>query len=81
LLGGFVLSFMFFNDIAAFIFKDNTLIFKGLMTRNSFFYLPLIYFSYYVHGFLGKVCRKFLDAYLILKKAGWTKKKAVKNHD
>jgi len=44
-----------------------------LFNRNAFFYLPLIYFSYHVHDFFGKACRKSLEAYHILKSAGWMK--------
>jgi len=45
----------------------------SLFNRNAFFYLPLIYFSYHVHDFFGKACRKALEAYRILKSAGWMK--------
>jgi cation-transporting ATPase E len=65
LIAGFVLSFILFGDL---------LTLNSLFTRNVFFYMPLVYFSYHVHGFLGKTCRSALDAYHILKKAGWTKK-------
>jgi cation-transporting ATPase E len=44
-----------------------------LFNRNAFFYLPLIYFSYHVHDFFGKACKKSLEAYRILKSAGWMK--------
>ena len=71
---GFLLSFLFFNPMASFFFGEETLVFEGLLGKNVFFYMPLVYFSYYVHSFLGRVCRRALDAYTILKTAGWTKK-------
>ena len=66
LVNGFILSF---------VFLGNLLMLTGLFSRNIFFYLPLIYFSYHVHSFLGKVCRKAVDAFKILKAAGWMRYK------
>ena len=57
--------------IVSFFVFGNLFILTGLLSRNVFFYLPLIYFTYQVHGLLGRVCRKGLDAYRILKAAGW----------
>jgi len=34
---------------------------EGLIGPNVFFYLPLIYISYHIHGMLGRLCRKLLD--------------------
>ncbi|MCL2856347.1 MAG: HAD-IC family P-type ATPase [Oscillospiraceae bacterium] len=33
----------------------------GLVGPNVFFYLPLIYISYHIHGMLGRLCRRLLD--------------------
>jgi cation-transporting ATPase E len=71
---GFILSFIFFNPLASFLFGEKAPVFDGLLGKNIFFYMPLVYFSYYVHSLLGKVCRKVMDAYMILKTAGWMKK-------
>jgi len=30
-------------------------------SRSAFFCLPLLYFSYHIHGFLGKANRKAMD--------------------
>jgi len=60
--------------VLSFSLLGNFLTLTSLFTRNIFFYLPLIYFSYHVHSFLGKVCRKAVDGYRILKAAGWMTK-------
>ena len=75
---GFVLSFLFFNALASLAFGEEIRAFEGLFGKNVFFYMPLVYFSYYVHSLLGKVCRRVMDAYLILKTAGWIKKQDKK---
>ena len=59
------------------IFSD-FLTLASLFNRNAFFYLPLLYFGYHVHEFLGFVCYKTAGAYRILKNAGWTKAKRKK---
>jgi len=48
---GLVVTFFFGNffDLA------------NLLGRCAFFYLPLLYFSYHIHGFLGKINRKAMD--------------------
>ncbi|MCL1794430.1 MAG: HAD-IC family P-type ATPase [Oscillospiraceae bacterium] len=74
LFSAFLLSFLLFDSIASFFFGGGDSVFAGLAGKNVFFYMPLVYFSYYVHSFLGKVCRKAMDAYMILKTAGWMKK-------
>ncbi|MCL2160150.1 MAG: HAD-IC family P-type ATPase, partial [Oscillospiraceae bacterium] len=38
---GFILSFMFFNDLVSFFFREEILTFDGLLGRNIFFYMPL----------------------------------------
>ena len=48
----------------------------GLLGRNIFIYLPLVYFGYYIREFLGKFCNRAADAYRILKEAGWLRKTA-----
>lgn len=35
----------------------------SLMTRNAFFYLPLMYFSFHIHGFLGQTSRTGIQAF------------------
>ena len=35
---------------------------SGLLGPNAFFYLPLIYISYHTHGYLGKLCRRIMEA-------------------
>jgi cation-transporting ATPase E len=60
----FVMSFLLLGDFLSL---------TSMISRNAFFFLPLIYFSYHIHGFLGKVCRRSLDAYRILRDAGWTR--------
>ena len=65
LITGFLISFLFFGDFFSL---------ESLLNRNVFFYLPLVYFSYHVHDFLGRLCRMALEAYRILKAAGWTKR-------
>ena len=65
LIVGFVASFTFFGELFSL---------TSLFNRNVFFYLPLVYFSHHVHDFLGKICRKGLEAYRILKAAGWTRR-------
>ena len=72
---GFLLSFVFFNPLASFLFGEQSPVFEGLLGKNVFFYLPLVYFSYYVHSLLGRTCRKVMDAWMILKTAGWLKKR------
>lgn len=59
--------------ILCFALLGNLFMLSSLFSRNIFFYLPLIYFSYHVHSFLGNVCRKAVKAYHILKAAGWMK--------
>jgi len=66
LAAGFVVSFFVFGNL----FRLH-----GLLGKNMFFYLPLVYFTYQAHGFLGRICGKALDAYRILKAAGWMNKK------
>jgi len=47
---------------------------EGLIGPNAFFYLPLIYISYHTHGFLGRQCRKLLEALERLKQRRMRKK-------
>lgn len=75
LFSAFLLSFVFFNPLASFLFGEESPVFEGLLGKNVFFYLPLVYFSYYVHSLLGGACRKAMDAWMILKRAGWLKKR------
>jgi cation-transporting ATPase E len=32
-----------------------------IMNRNAFFYLPLFYFSYHIHGFLARACHQAIE--------------------
>lgn len=70
-----MLAVLVCSFILSFTFIGNLFILTSLFTRNVFFYLPLVYFSYHVHSFLAKVCRKGVDAYRILKDAGWIRRK------
>ncbi len=47
---------------------------NGLISRNAFFYLPLLYFSYHVHGFLGRMFRKAREA-----AEAWRQRKAMES--
>ena len=47
--------------IAAFLFFGGFFSMTNLLSRSAFFYLPLLYFSYHIHGFLGKANRKVMD--------------------
>ncbi|MFV0400619.1 MAG: hypothetical protein ACK5LX_08380 [Oscillospiraceae bacterium] len=51
-----MLLFAFFGDV---------FMLGNIFTRNAFFYLPLAYFSFHVHGFLGKCCRKAINSYKV----------------
>lgn len=63
--------------VVCFTLLEHLFMLEGLFSRNAFFYLPLVYFSYHVHSFLGKVCSKAVEAYHILKYAGWMKRKGI----
>lgn len=54
LIAGFIMLFLFAGDIFTL---------DSLIHKNVFFYLPLVYFSFHIHGFLGNVCSKLLKAY------------------
>jgi len=69
LLIGLISSF-----ILCFALLGNLFMLSSLFSRNVFFYMPLVYFSYHVHSFLGNICRKAVEAYHILKTAGWLKR-------
>ena len=47
--------------VAAFLFFGKFFAMASLLGRSAFFYLPLLYFSYHIHGFLGKASRKAMD--------------------
>ena len=47
--------------VAAFLFFGSFFSLTSLLSRSAFFYLPLLYFSYHIHGFLGKTNRKAMD--------------------
>lgn len=53
LVAGFVLLFTLFGRY---------FVLGSLFTRNAFFYLPLLYFSFHIHGFLGRTFRKAVEA-------------------
>jgi len=44
--------------LVAFLFFGGFFSMASLLNRNAFFYLPLLYFSYHIHGFLGKANRR-----------------------
>jgi cation-transporting ATPase E len=69
LLIGLVCSF-----VLCFALLGNLFMLSSLFSRNVFFYMPLVYFSYHVHSFLGNICRKAVEAFHILKTAGWLKR-------
>lgn len=69
LLIGLICSF-----ILCFALLGDLFMLSSLFSRNVFFYMPLVYFSYHVHSFLGNVCHKAVEAYHILKTAGWPKR-------
>ncbi len=69
LLIGLVCSF-----VLCFALLGNLFMLSSLFSRNVFFYMPLVYFSYHVHSFLGNICRKAGEAFHILKTAGWLKR-------
>jgi len=50
----FVLVFLFFGRFFSL---------ASLLNRNVFFYLPLVYFSFYFHSFLGKQSEKLIKAF------------------
>jgi len=52
LAAGLAAVFLFFGDFFSL---------ASLINRSAFFYLPLLYFSYHIHGFLGKANRKAMD--------------------
>ena len=41
--------------ITVFVFYPNYFMLTNLFNRNVFFYVPLLYFSYYIHDFLGNI--------------------------
>ncbi len=69
LLIGLVCSF-----VLCFALLGNLFMLSTLFSRNAFFYMPLVYFSYHVHSLLGNICRKAVEAFHILKTAGWLKR-------
>ena len=73
LLAGLICSF-----ILCFALLGNLFMLSSLFSRNVFFYLPLVYFSYHVHSFLGNICRRAVEAFHILKSAGWLRQGARK---
>lgn len=60
--------------ILCFVLLGKYFMLTSLLNSNVFFYLPLVYFSYHVHSFLGRLCHKLADAYHILKEAQWLKR-------
>lgn len=65
LIGSFILCF---------VLVGKYFMLTSLLNSNAFFYLPLVYFSYHVHSFLGRLCHKIADGYHILKDADWLKR-------
>jgi cation-transporting ATPase E len=60
-----VVSLMAAAFVALFLLSGTPLIrdyfmLESVLNRNVFFYLPLFYFSFHIHGFLGKCCRDAL---------------------
>jgi len=45
-----------------------------IFTRNCFLFLPLIYFSYHIHFFLGNLFHKIVEGYKILRDNHWLNK-------
>ncbi|MCL2699937.1 MAG: hypothetical protein FWE68_06450, partial [Defluviitaleaceae bacterium] len=60
-----IIIVMIFAFIALFLMSGlqftNLFGFINILDRKAFFYLPLFYFSFHIHGFLGRCCRSILD--------------------
>ncbi len=52
LMAAFVILFVFLGDY---------FMYEGLFGRNVFFYAPLFYFSYHIHGFLGRISHAMVN--------------------
>lgn len=76
----FLLVLLVCAFVVCFTIFERLFMLNGLFSRNAFFYLPLVYFSYHIHSFLGRVCSKAVEAYHILKYAGWMKRRGRKKN-
>ncbi len=70
----FSLFIIFFAALALSAPMRELFMMNSLFSRNAFFYLPLLYFSYHVHGFLGRMFRLVREA-----AEGWRQRRAMEN--
>lgn len=62
MLGCLITCFILLFTFAGYYFNLDT-----LFSRNVFFYMPLVYFSFHIHKFLGKFSNRSLKVYRIYK--------------
>lgn len=70
-----LLAAMIFGFMFMFIWAGDLFTLESLFNKNVFFFMPLIYFSYHVHGFLGSVCSRVLKRLEKLRGRGKREKK------